>query len=167
MAFATRASLSLSRAAVAAPKAGSRRAAPVACAPVETVEAATSEAEAMPAPPAPETFGEIMNFSSYGPELFNGRIAQVAFLAAIGAEASTHETLMEQVSAHTGALVFASALITLASLMPRVAGGTTAKPSGEESGMWKASTEMLNGRAAMLGLVALGVTEAISGHSFL
>jgi len=120
-----------------------------------------------PAPPAPETFGEIMNFSSYGPELFNGRIAQVAFLAAIGAEATTHETLMEQASAHAGALVFASALITLGSLMPRVAGGTTSKPSGEESGMWKASTEMLNGRAAMLGLVALGVTEAISGHSFL
>ena len=87
MAFATRASLSLSRAAVPAPKAGSRRAAPVACAPVETVEAATSEAstseaEAMPAPPAPETFGEIMNFSSYGPELFNGRIAQVRERAA-------------------------------------------------------------------------------------
>ena len=51
MAFATRASLSLSRAAVAAPKAGSRRAAPVACAPDETVEATTSEVRRAAPPP--------------------------------------------------------------------------------------------------------------------
>ena len=154
----------------AAPRAAARRSAAVCCAPeTATTETAAPAAEpAAPVPPKPETFNEIMGFSSYGPELINGRVSQVAFLAAIGAEVATHETLATQIGEHSGALIFASALISLASLMPRLVGGITAKPeTRKDEGMWKPSTELLNGRAAMVGLVALFATEQLSGHSLL
>ena len=60
--------------------------------------------------------------------------------------------------------MLATLLIVPASFMPRFQGETTAKPESKENGMWQASTELLNGRAAMVGLSAMFLQEAITGN---
>jgi hypothetical protein len=59
-------------------------------------------------------------------------------------------------------------LVLVSSFMPKVRGveenglNVDAKPSW---GIFTPSTERTNGRAAMLGLVALAATEAVFGHA--
>ena len=130
--------------------------------------------EAMPAPEAPapkpsmkESVMNTMSFGGWAPELINGRIAQIAFVAGLGAELSTGESFTTQFASHTGAIVFASGLITLASFMPNMqnADDYTANPAslGKSNGPWTTSAEMTNGRGAMVGLVAMLLVEKFVG----
>ena len=130
--------------------------------------------EAMPAPEAPkpkpsmkESVMNTMSFGGWAPELINGRIAQIAFVAGLGAELSTGESFTSQFAAHTGAIVFASGLITLASFMPNMqnADDYTANPAslGKSNGPWTTSAEMTNGRGAMVGLVSMLLVEKLVG----
>ena len=130
--------------------------------------------EAMPAPEAPapkpsmkESVMNTMSFGGWAPELINGRIAQIAFVAGLGAELSTGESFTSQFAAHTGAIVFASGLITLASFMPNMqnADDYTANPAslGKSNGPWTTSAEMTNGRGAMVGLVSMLLVEKMIG----
>lgn len=134
--------------------------------------------EAMPAPEAPapkpsmkESVMNTMSFGGWAPELINGRIAQIAFVAGLGAELSTGESFTSQFAAHTGAIVFASGLITLASFMPNMqnADDYNANPAslGKSNGPWTTSAEMTNGRGAMVGLVALLIAEKFTGGAAL
>ena len=130
--------------------------------------------EAMPAPEAPapkpsmkEAVMNTMSFGGWAPELINGRVAQIAFVAGLGAELSTGESFTSQFAAHTGAIVFASGLITLASFMPNMqnADDYTANPAslGKSNGPWTTSAEMTNGRGAMVGLVSMLLVEKLIG----
>ena len=130
--------------------------------------------EAMPAPETPppkpsmkEAVMNTMSFGGWAPELINGRVAQIAFVAGLGAELSTGESFTSQFAAHTGAIVFASGLITLASFMPNMqnADDYTANPAslGKSNGPWTTSAEMTNGRGAMVGLVAMLLVEKAIG----
>ena len=130
--------------------------------------------EAMPAPEAPapkpsmkESVMNTMSFGGWAPELINGRIAQIAFVAGLGAELSTGESFTTQFAAHTGAIVFASGLITLASFMPNMqnADDYNANPAslGKSNGPWTTSAEMTNGRGAMVGLVSMLLVEKLVG----
>ena len=130
--------------------------------------------EAMPAPEAPkpkpsmkESVMNTMSFGGWAPELINGRIAQIAFVAGLGAELSTGESFTSQFAAHTGAIVFASGLITLASFMPNMqnADDYNANPAslGKSNGPWTTSAEMTNGRGAMVGLVSMLLVEKLVG----
>ena len=130
--------------------------------------------EAMPAPEAPapkpsmkESVMNTMSFGGWAPELINGRIAQIAFVAGLGAELSTGESFTTQFASHTGAIVFASGLITLASFMPNMqnADDYNANPAslGKSNGPWTTSAEMTNGRGAMVGLVAMLLVEKLVG----
>ena len=130
--------------------------------------------EAMPAPEAPkpkpsmkESVMNTMSFGGWAPELINGRVAQIAFVAGLGAELSTGESFTSQFAAHTGAIVFASGLITLASFMPNMqnADDYNANPAslGKSNGPWTTSAEMTNGRGAMVGLVAMLLVEKLVG----
>ena len=134
--------------------------------------------EAMPAPEAPapkpsmkESVMNTMSFGGWAPELINGRIAQIAFVAGLGAELSTGESFTTQFASHTGAIVFASGLITLASFMPNMqnADDYNANPAslGKSNGPWTTSAEMTNGRGAMVGLVALLIAEKFTGGAAL
>merc|ERR1719181_66909 len=127
--------------------------------------AAAEPLEAPPPPPAKDNIGDLFNFSGWGPEVFNGRLAMVGFVAGVGAELATGESTVSQFSAHTGSFVFAAALFTLVSIIPRLQGENTAKPESKEGGMWTASTEMLNGRAAMIGMAALIGQEIATGQA--
>merc|ERR1711879_551393 len=107
-----------------------------------------------------------MAFSGFAPEVINGRLAQVAFVAALGAEIGSGETLATQFQTHPAAFAFATILVTVATFMPTMqnADNYTSDPKTHPNkGVFNVDAEMMNGRAAMLGLVALLGTEAIKG----
>lgn len=129
---------------------------------------AEAQAVAAPAPVSKfEAFKNTMSFGAWAPETINGRVAQIAFVAGLGAELSTGESFTSQFAAHTGAIAFASGLITLASFMPNMqnADDYTANPAslGKSNGPWTTSAEMTNGRGAMVGLVSMLLVEKLVG----
>ena len=130
--------------------------------------------DALPEPPAPppkpsmkDAFMSTMAFGGWAPERINGRVAQIAFVAGLGAELSTGDSFTSQFASHPFAVVFASGLITLASFMPNMqnADEYTANPAslGKAEGPWTTSAEMTNGRGAMVGLVAMLLVEKAIG----
>ena len=120
-----------------------------------------------PKPSMKESMMNTMSFGGWAPELINGRIAQIAFVAGLGAEISTGESFTTQFVQHSGAIAFASALITLASFMPNMqnAEDYNANPAslGKSNGPWTTSAEMTNGRGAMVGLVSMLLVEKLVG----
>eukprot|EP00239_Pterosperma_sp_CCMP1384_P005092 CAMPEP_0197847342 /NCGR_PEP_ID=MMETSP1438-20131217/5748_1 /TAXON_ID=1461541 /ORGANISM="Pterosperma sp., Strain CCMP1384" /LENGTH=183 /DNA_ID=CAMNT_0043459231 /DNA_START=87 /DNA_END=638 /DNA_ORIENTATION=+ len=111
-----------------------------------------------------------MNFNGFAPETINGRLAQLGFVAGLGAEITTGESFTTQFQSHPVAFGFACGLITLASFMPNMQGATeyTSNPDSViTSGPFTADAEKLNGRAAMLGMVAMLATEYIKGGALI
>jgi len=107
-----------------------------------------------------------MNFDGFAPEVINGRLAQIGFLAAVGAEVASGESLATQFQTHPVAFGLTAALITAATFMPRIQSATsyTSDPKSiKTEGPFTVDAEMMNGRAAMLGMVALLGTEALKG----
>jgi len=131
--------------------------------PATPVVEASSAATAMPPTPPTRTptpaapsIGEAMAFSGSAPEIINGRLAMLGFLAAMGAEFASQETVAQQVSEGPKALIFGTFLLfTIASLVPILKG--TKK---EAFGPFTPAAEMTNGRAAMLGIAFMLVAEA-------
>ena len=94
------------------------------------------------------------------PELINARCSMVAFVAA-AAEASSDKSVLTQLSCEPGPIIAFVVLMAVATFIPMM------KNAGEKSnGPFTPSAEILNGRAAMIGFVALLVTEGISGQAF-
>ena len=153
---------------VALPKArAARRTARRATAIRASEEPAAEPAPEVPAAPAvPTSFTlaqafafsgpEGSNFAGSGPEIMNGRLAMLGFVAAAGAEIATGETVAQQVGDATTQVVLTILLFTAASVVPFLS-----NTKAEESGMWKRDAELLNGRAAMIGMLALLGFEAV------
>merc|ERR1711937_706521 len=63
-----------------------------------------------PPPPAPVkkdvSFGDAMAFSGPGPETINGRLALLGFIAALGAEAASGETVFQQIGDAEPSILF-------------------------------------------------------------
>jgi len=115
----------------------------------------------IPTPAAP-SIGEAMAFSGSAPEIINGRLAMLGFVAALGAEFASQQTIAQQVSEGPKALIFGTFLLfTIASLVPILKG--TKK---EALGPFTPAAEMLNGRAAMLGIAFLLLSEASQNAPF-
>merc|ERR1711923_15282 len=111
-----------------------------------------------------------MNFNGFAPETINGRLAQVGFVAGVGAEIGSGESFATQFHDHPVAFLLASSLITLATFMPTLQSSTEynsnpASMQSAKSGLFNVDAEKLNGRAAMLGIVAILATEAIKGSA--
>lgn len=86
----------------------------------------------------------------------------LGFVAALGAELATGETLTAQLrDGGVSAFAFAAILFTTASLIPMFQGVSTKSKS---KSFFSADAELWNGRAAMIGLVALAITEYVSGN---
>jgi Chlorophyll A-B binding protein len=105
-----------------------------------------------------------MAFGGPAPELINGRAAMIAIVAALGAELSSHETVLKQLSDQPTGIVLAAILIAAGSLVPILDGKNDAK---SPLGFMTAGAELINARAAMMGFVALLCTEELLGHSLL
>ncbi|GJN24716.1 hypothetical protein PR202_gb12471 [Eleusine coracana subsp. coracana] len=110
---------------------------------------------------------DALKFSGPAPERINGRLAMVGFVSAIAVEATTRgDGLFTQVTSGTGQVWFAYmvAALSVASLVPLLQGETA---EAKTSGLMNANAELWNGRLAMLGLVALAVTEYLTGAPFI
>ena len=161
---------------VAAPKAArsARRSTVVRAAeePVAPVVDATEEPVVPPAPVKPTSFTlqqafafngpEGSNFIASGPELMNGRLAMLAFVAAAGAEISTGETVMQQFSEAPTAVLLTTALFVAATLKT-----FTTNTISDTIGPFTKEKELLNGRAAMVGMACLLGFEAVKHHALL
>merc|ERR1712032_305796 len=155
--------------------------------------------EEPPSPLAPAVvskYGELMSFGGVAPELINGRVCMGAFVAAVGAELATHETVAQQFADAPLASAAFFSIIYLASFIPSIR-GEDMNPANDYAKFWQrypdifqkiyttpgamtreehaqlkspyttpSTIEMWNGRAAMLGLTALVATEAMTHTSF-
>merc|ERR1711977_590375 len=95
------------------------------------------------------------------PETINGRLAMLGFIAALGAEASSGETIFQQVGDAEPSILFAFIMFAAASLIPIFKG-----VKKEKFAFFSPEAEMLNGRAAMIGFALLLAIEAQSGSAF-
>merc|ERR1711959_273965 len=107
-----------------------------------------------PAAPKAPTFGD-------APETVNGRLAMLGFIAALGAEASSGETVFQQIGDAEPSILFAFIMFAAASLIPILKG-----VKKEKFAFFSPEAEMLNGRAAMIGFALLLAIEAKSGAAF-
>jgi len=152
-----------------------RRRAMVVRAQAEDAEPAAEETTAAPSTPltakpkaaaaARPGLWDALAFSGPAPERINGRLAMVGFVSALAVEASRGGGLLSQAGSGSGLAWFAAtaAVLSVASLVPLLKGESA---EGRSGGVMSADAELWNGRFAMLGLVALAVTEYITGAPF-
>ncbi|KAI8566307.1 hypothetical protein RHMOL_Rhmol02G0030400 [Rhododendron molle] len=106
-------------------------------------------------------FWDLLAFSGPGPERINGRLAMVGFVAAIAVELYKGEDVFAQI--FNGGIpwfLLTTGVLSVASLIPLSSGVSVESRSKP---FWSSDAEMLNGRFAMLGLVALALTEYVKG----
>ncbi|KAK2980651.1 hypothetical protein RJ640_011459 [Escallonia rubra] len=121
-----------------------------------------------PPPPSPKSkvstkFNDVLAFSGPAPELINGRLAMIGFVAAIGAELASGQDVFQQLAnGGVPAFLVTSIVLSAASLVPLFKGVSAASKS---DGIMTSDAEIWNGRFAMLGLVALAFTEYVKGSA--
>ncbi|KAL2901952.1 Early light-induced protein 2 chloroplastic [Bienertia sinuspersici] len=110
-------------------------------------------------------FTDLFAFNGPAPERINGRLAMIGFVAAIAIELSQGTDLLTQIS-NGGSQWFLgiSILLSVASLVPLFKGS---RAEAKTEGLMNANAELWNGRLAMLGLVALAVTELAKGSALI
>jgi hypothetical protein len=97
-------------------------------------------------------------YSGIGPELINGRLAMIGFVAALGAELSSGEPVLSQWASEPTGIAVAFLLVIAGSLVPFLQGDKNTKSIGPLT----PSAEMNNGRAAMIGFASLLIAEFAS-----
>ncbi|XP_020410446.1 early light-induced protein 1, chloroplastic isoform X1 [Prunus persica] len=106
-------------------------------------------------------FSDLFAFSGPAPERINGRLAMVGFVSALAVELSNGQDVFAQISnGGVSLFVATSILLSVASLVPLFKGVSVESKS---DGIMTSDAELLNGRLAMLGLVALVFTEYVKG----
>ncbi|KAJ9536962.1 hypothetical protein OSB04_029695 [Centaurea solstitialis] len=119
-----------------------------------------------PPPRAPKVstkFSDVLAFSGPAPERINGRLAMIGFVSAMAVELSNGQDVFTQISnGGVNAFVATSVLLSMASLVPLFKGVSVQSKS---DGIMTSDAELWNGRFAMLGLVALALTEFVKGSA--
>nr|AAK59376.1 early light-inducible protein ELIPA [Syntrichia ruralis] len=102
----------------------------------------------------------LMKFDGPAPETINSRLAMLGITWAFVAEIITGQSVWEQVTEGRGLIwfLFVAPIIIGATLIPMF---NRESPDSRANGPFNAQNERWNGRAAMIGLVALLVTENI------
>ncbi|KAK9944975.1 hypothetical protein M0R45_010509 [Rubus argutus] len=120
------------------------------------------DASPSPSPPPSTKFSDLFAFSGPAPERINGRLAMVGFVAALAVELTKGQDVFAQISSGSGVPLFigTSLLLSVASLVPLLKGVTVESKS---DGIMTSDAELWNGRLAMLGIVALALTEYVTG----
>lgn len=138
------------------------------------VASTASPAPAAAKPPTPDPEDSLLSSvlaafaNRRAVETVNGRVAMLGFVSAISAEQATHATLFEQFPGALGSV----ALITLASLAPKLRKNPQAPLDGitedaEAFFVFRSDAERANGRAAMVGITAWALIEAVTGAAAL
>jgi len=105
-------------------------------------------------------FGSVMDFGGKAPEITNGRLAMLGFIAALGAELATGESVFAQLQDAPIFIPATFALFIVASIIPM-----NKNKKAESVGPLTPDAELVNGRAAMIGFAALLAIEAIKGDA--
>jgi hypothetical protein len=106
-------------------------------------------------------FKDLFAFGGPAPETINGRLAMLGFVSAIGVELANGKDLLSQLGSGGVPLFVGSAvLFSVASLIPMFKG---ISKESKSKAIMSVEAEMLNGRFAMLGLIALALTEYVKG----
>jgi hypothetical protein len=102
----------------------------------------------------------LIKFDGPAPETINSRLAMLGITWAFVAEILTGQSVWEQVTEGRGLIyfLFVSPIIIGATLIPMY---NKESPDSRANGPFNAQNERWNGRAAMIGLVALLITENI------
>ncbi|KAG0570114.1 hypothetical protein KC19_6G139700 [Ceratodon purpureus] len=118
-------------------------------------------------PPSPKkpkvstNFFDVFSFSGPAPETINGRLAMLGFATALGVELFTGEDLVTQIGlGGVQWFIVTAAIFTGASLIPMFKGVTV---DSKSKPVFSSTAEKWNGRLAMIGLVALAITEYVKG----
>eukprot|EP00951_Prasinocladus_malaysianus_P047548 scaffold650910_cov41-Prasinocladus_malaysianus.AAC.1 len=98
-----------------------------------------------------------MAFSGPAPEIINGRLAMLGFVAALAAELKTDTSVVKQLSQEPTLISLTFVLFIAASLVPIVAG------KKDSLGPFNETAELINGRAAMIGFASLLIAEVVKG----
>ena len=88
----------------------------------------------------------------------NGRLAMIGFVAALGCEIATGETVGQQVAQSPVGVAVVTMLIVGGTLISYC---SNTKPPA--AGPFNQQKELLNGRAAMVGMASLLAFEAVKG----
>lgn len=102
----------------------------------------------------PPTFTDILGFIGT-PEIINGRLAMLGFVAAVAAEISTGARISEQVQSNPSLIAITFGLFIVASLVPAY------RRAKDSFGPFTPGAELINGRAAMIGFAAMLMIEAV------
>jgi len=102
----------------------------------------------------------LMKFDGPAPETINSRLAMLGITWAFVAEILTGQSVVEQVTEGRGLVwfLFVVPVFIAASLIPMY---NKESPDSRRNGPFNAKAERWNGRAAMVGLIALLITENI------
>ena len=94
------------------------------------------------------------------PEIINGRLAMIAFVAALGAELASGDSVLRQFGESPVGVIITAVVFTAASVIPMMNG-----VKKESFGPFTPLAEITNGRAAMLGFASLLIVEALRGQA--
>lgn len=118
-----------------------------------------------PSAPSPQetpktySFGDAMSFAGPAPEVINGRLAMLGFVAGVGAELATGQPILSQFGSHPVIVAGTFGLFIAASLIPLLSGADRKQSVGPLT----PRAELLNGQVAMLGFASMLILEALNG----